>query len=219
MTAVHIIASRRAEFVQRWQPVLAPHALVAYARSAGALDALRSRPPQLCVLDPDLVGESRLADTVAWLAHQTCLLLDHVTTSVDEELHWLAAGVRACCTPELEAADLGRIVDVTLQGGIWVSRGTLPVLLGRLQRFTATNTPVPAPAPPPVHPVSGDAWQQLTPREREVAELVGGGANNKAIARKLSISDRTVKSHLTSIFGKLGVNDRVHLALFVTGHQ
>jgi DNA-binding NarL/FixJ family response regulator len=54
---------------------------------------------------------------------------------------------------------------------------------------------------------------ELTHRERAVAELVGLGANNAEIARKLNMSERTVKSHLTSVFQQLKVRDRVHLAL------
>ena len=58
----------------------------------------------------------------------------------------------------------------------------------------------------------------LTSRQLDVARLVGKGESNKAIARILGITDRTVKAHLTTIFDKLGVADRVHLALYVTRH-
>jgi len=54
---------------------------------------------------------------------------------------------------------------------------------------------------------------QLTNRERAVAHLVGLGANNAEIAEKLSMSERTVKAHLTSIFQQLNLRDRVQLAL------
>jgi DNA-binding NarL/FixJ family response regulator len=50
-------------------------------------------------------------------------------------------------------------------------------------------------------------------RERQVAEAIAGGANNKEIARQLGIAERTVKSHTTTIFDKLGVDDRLKLAL------
>jgi DNA-binding NarL/FixJ family response regulator len=54
----------------------------------------------------------------------------------------------------------------------------------------------------------------LTPREREVLELVAEGLANKNIARRLGISDRTVKSHLTSVFQAIGVVDRTQAALW-----
>ena len=54
---------------------------------------------------------------------------------------------------------------------------------------------------------------QLTGRERAVADLIGLGANNAEIANRLNMSERTVKAHLTSIFQQLTVRDRVQLAL------
>ena len=50
--------------------------------------------------------------------------------------------------------------------------------------------------------------EPLTAREREVLELVSEGLPNKAIASRLGVSDHTVKFHLSSIFGKLGVSTR-----------
>lgn len=54
----------------------------------------------------------------------------------------------------------------------------------------------------------------LTPREREVLLMVSGGLPNKAIARRLEITERTVKVHLTSIFHRLGVTGRTQAALW-----
>lgn len=54
----------------------------------------------------------------------------------------------------------------------------------------------------------------LTPRELEVLRLVGQGLANKQIARRLGISERTVKAHLTSVFQRVGVTDRVQAALW-----
>jgi DNA-binding NarL/FixJ family response regulator len=55
----------------------------------------------------------------------------------------------------------------------------------------------------------------LTGREREVLALVGQGLANKQIARRLGISERTVKAHLTSVFQRIGVSDRVQAALWL----
>jgi DNA-binding NarL/FixJ family response regulator len=59
-------------------------------------------------------------------------------------------------------------------------------------------------APPP----------ELSAREREVLELVAEGLPNKLIARRLEISEKTVKAHLTSIYQQLGVTDRTQAALW-----
>jgi DNA-binding NarL/FixJ family response regulator len=59
----------------------------------------------------------------------------------------------------------------------------------------------------------------LITREREVLMLVGEGMANKHIARRLGISEKTVKTHLTSVFSALGVGDRVQAALWVERHR
>ncbi len=55
---------------------------------------------------------------------------------------------------------------------------------------------------------------ELSPREREVLILVGSGLANKQIARRLGISEKTVKTHLTKVFGVIGVTDRTQAALW-----
>lgn len=55
----------------------------------------------------------------------------------------------------------------------------------------------------------------LTEREREILELVAGGLPNKLIARRLGIAEKTVKTHLTSAFRRIGVTDRTQAALWV----
>jgi DNA-binding NarL/FixJ family response regulator len=70
--------------------------------------------------------------------------------------------------------------------------------------------------------VSARAEQQaepeLTPREREVLALLADGLPNKLIARRLDISEKTVKAHLTSIFQRIGVTDRTQAALWAQRH-
>lgn len=60
--------------------------------------------------------------------------------------------------------------------------------------------------------------QQLSPREQEVLRLVAAGLANKQIARKLGITDRTVKAHLTNVFQALGVTDRTQAAMWAREH-
>lgn len=64
----------------------------------------------------------------------------------------------------------------------------------------------------------GSSDKPLSAREEEVLRLVAGGLANKAIARRLSITERTVKSHLTNIFTRIGVTDRTQAALWAKDH-
>jgi DNA-binding NarL/FixJ family response regulator len=59
---------------------------------------------------------------------------------------------------------------------------------------------------------------ELTPREREVLALLADGLPNKLIARRLDISEKTVKAHLTNIFHRIGVTDRTQAALWAQRH-
>ena len=59
----------------------------------------------------------------------------------------------------------------------------------------------------------------LSPREREIVELVAAGKTNKEIAALLVISLNTVKAHLGNIMGKLGVRNRVELATYALGRS
>jgi DNA-binding NarL/FixJ family response regulator len=59
----------------------------------------------------------------------------------------------------------------------------------------------------------------LTAREREIAKLAARGTSNLQIAETCDISERTVKAHMSSIFDKLSITDRLQLALRVHGIQ
>jgi two-component system, NarL family, nitrate/nitrite response regulator NarL len=74
------------------------------------------------------------------------------------------------------------------------------------------------PAPVGIDP-RPESIQQLTQRERQLIPLVCGGLKNKEIALRLGIAETTVWHHLTSIFTKLRVDDRLGLAAFVYRHQ
>jgi len=65
---------------------------------------------------------------------------------------------------------------------------------------------------------AGTAASPLSPREQEVLRLVGEGLANKQIARRLGITERTVKAHLTNVFQALGVTDRTQAALWAREH-
>ncbi|MBO1924601.1 response regulator transcription factor [Thiomicrorhabdus sp. 6S3-12] len=58
---------------------------------------------------------------------------------------------------------------------------------------------------------------ELTQKEKEVAEKVAQGESNHEIAEEMKISERTVKSHLTQIYNKLNLRDRLHLMLYIRG--
>jgi DNA-binding NarL/FixJ family response regulator len=74
--------------------------------------------------------------------------------------------------------------------------------------------PLEPPARPKPEPALGPLFVKLSPREIEILDLVARGNSNKIIGRKLSISDQTVKNHVSAILRKLEVNDRTEAVVY-----
>jgi DNA-binding NarL/FixJ family response regulator len=94
--------------------------------------------------------------------------------------------------------------DDVLQGIRAVSRGESPIHPKAARQLLGARV--------------GSPQAQLTARESEVLKLVRDGLANKQIARRLDISERTVKAHLTSAFARIGVADRTQAALWAQRH-
>lgn len=118
----------------------------------------------------------------------------------------LNAGCAAYCHAYSDAATLQQVQQVVALGHVWVGKSIMQKLLSDAQRTAKPVVP------------QADDWQgALTEREREVATLAANGASNQAIARDCTISERTVKAHLSAVFAKLNITDRLQLALRVHG--
>jgi DNA-binding NarL/FixJ family response regulator len=128
-------------------------------------------------------------------------------TTEREGVAVLRAGARGYCRRDLDAALLRKAVDVVQRGEVWASR----ILIARLVEALG------AAMREPQHEAVSERLPALTARERETALLVGAGAANKEIAHRLGVTERTVKAHLTAIFRKLGVTDRLRLAIALNG--
>lgn len=159
------------------------------------------------LVDLYLPGLPGLVQAGAWRVPAGMRLVACSTLPHDDEgLAALRAGFRGYCNLWTSVDLLPRLVAAVAGGELWIGRS----LLSRLLLAVAVQ---PGTAAGP-----GTAWRAaLTGREQEVACLVADGASNKEVARRLGVSERTVKDHLTHIFGKLHVHDRVQLALHVHG--
>lgn len=113
-------------------------------------------------------------------------------------------GVAAYCHAYSDANMLRELIQVVSHGGIWLGQEFLLKLIGLGTVVTHT------------HPDKVQALLALlSEREQEVARLTANAKSNKEIARQLDITERTVKAHLSTIFAKLKVQDRLHLALLL----
>ena len=95
-----------------------------------------------------------------------------------------------------------------MAGQYWVGREQVSDLVAALRGLTNGGEPVGSPQS-----------FGLTERELEIIATIVAGHANKDIAEKLAISEKTVKHHLTNIFDKLGVSNRLELALFALHHR
>ncbi|TGD73857.1 response regulator transcription factor [Mangrovimicrobium sediminis] len=118
-----------------------------------------------------------------------------------EAFQCLNQGAMGYCHSGAAPEQLREIATVVEHGGFWMPPGLM-------QRFLALSSRVIAPQPRVERELN-----ELTSRELMVAEQVAHGASNREIASALNITERTVKAHLSTIFDKLGVRDRVQLAL------
>lgn len=170
--------------------------------------------PAILILDLALPGLGGVEGTpaVQRLSPMTAIILMTSTTNDREGLAALKAGARGYCNLEMDPVLLKKAVSVVVKGEIWVARNVFAPLLEELTSLTERRHKE-------FPPNLDTRLDRLTPREREIAQLIGGGASNKEIAGRLNITEATVKAHLTAIFRKLGLSDRLGLALFVTEYN
>jgi len=111
----------------------------------------------------------------------------------------VGAGVHGVVAPQQPPAVLMKAIQKVHAGEAWVERSRVAGLLQQAARWQ--------------DPARGPAGT-LTRRELEIVQLVGEGLRNQDIGRRLFISPATVRNHLSSIFEKLGVADRLGLAVY-----
>ena len=114
-------------------------------------------------------------------------------------------------------SDQSSIVDALEAGaqGYLLKHSEPEVILSAIREIVVGGSPLdPKAARVLIEGRRKRAESPLTNREEEVLQMVGAGLANKAIARQLGITERTVKAHLTNIFQRLGVTDRTQAALW-----
>ncbi len=206
---MYLLATDSPEITTSFQGVLRKKGTTTVVGSLFDLrQTLAHHPAQLILIDFGLLVSDPKAEIARTkqLAPDAKVLIVATGLSPETELSLLGAGAAACCGAQLAVDTITRIIDTVLDGGTWLSSAALPLLLKGLGGLGVTS-----------RPGAGNRLGELTPRESQIAELVAGGASNKLIARQLDITDRTVKAHLGAIFQKLGVSDRLQLALYVIG--
>jgi DNA-binding NarL/FixJ family response regulator len=175
----------------------------------GALDdgslaeaAVRDLEPDLVLMDLSMPGMDGIEATRAVLTTRPETKVVILTSFAEHaRLHAaLEAGAVGYLLKDAEPDDILRALRDAAAGGVPLSPRAAAALL------------------PGNRPTSNATLTSLTPRERDVLALVATGLPNKTIARRLGISEKTVKAHLTRVFSVVGVSDRTSAALWAQRH-
>lgn len=209
-----MIASAMADLRKRCRQALSNGYSIHESADRGDLErGIVGHRPAAVLLDitlPGLGGASGIASIQKLRAAVRIIVL---TEAPDERegIAILKAGARGYCQRDIDIVLLEKATHVVLKGEIWVGRKLIPHLLEELTVLTEQRR---RDAPGR----SDERLKRVTPRERQIVDLLSVGASNKEIAKRLNVTERTVKAHLTAIFRKLGLSGRLQLALFALEH-
>lgn len=196
----HVFLTPRPQPIPRWLQAFPDARVLRDAHTDP--DALRDADVvwlHASATQPDVAAHVRAARSIA--PHAPVVVLSNMPED-EEGLAVLAAGASGYCSALTLPAVLRQVAGVVEQGGLWVGPTLMRRLMQGLAKVDSTNKAT---------------LDSLSQRERQVAEAVARGSTNKEIARAMGVTERTIKAHLSAIFEKLGVRDRMQLALVVNG--
>ena len=174
-----------------------------------ALELARGLRPDILLLDlamPNVAGMDALREMTSGKLETRTVVL---TGLIDKRqvLEALQLGARGVVLKDAAVEHLSACIRAVMQGHYWLDGRPVQNLVQVLHDLAAQT------AAPPRRTFG------LTARELEVVTLITEGCTNKDIAQQFGISEETVKRHLTNIFNKLGVGNRLELALFALNHN
>ena len=173
-----------------------------------AVEELPAADADVVLMDIRMPRLDGIAATVQLRATPDAAAVLVLTTFGEDEVLWgaIEAGAAGFVLKDSSAEDLIAAVRAVAGGGAWFDPGVAPRVLDRYRRVVA--------------PATRDAarLELLTGREHDVLRLMARGATNVEIAASLYVAQATVKSHVGSIFTKLGVRDRAAAIVFAYDH-
>ena len=176
------------------------------------LDVLQQYAPDILLLDLKMPGLDGLAtlQRLQAIKNKTRVIVLTASDDKNEFVQAMKLGTSGIVLKQTATDLLIKSIRKVHAGEIWLDSHTTAAVIR--QFVAADETPPPAAAP---QPTSRERERSpLSQREREIVALVAQGFKNKEMAEKMFISEQTVKNHLHNIFDKLGVSDRLELALY-----
>jgi DNA-binding NarL/FixJ family response regulator len=170
--------------------------VVGEVETAGAVSAqVIQRKCDILLLD--LQMDRWVLDDIQPLAALTKVIVLTASESVENAILAMRLGARAIVQKRFAVQTLVEAIRAVAEGSVW--------MVPALQAEIASQW-------------SSSGSKSLTGRETDIVRQVASGRRNAEIARRLAITEATVKSHLNNIFDKLGLRDRVELAVYALRH-
>jgi len=175
-----------------------------------AITETLEREPDILLLDvmmPRLPGLEALRAIMEKSSRVKIILLTSTITT-QQIIEALQIGARGIVLKDAAASDLSKSMRAVLSGDYWIGGERVVNLVTALNELMKQAAAVPE-----------KKTYGLTPRELEVVTCIVEGCSNKDVAKQFTISEETVKRHLSNIFDKTGVSTRLELALFAIAHK
>jgi DNA-binding NarL/FixJ family response regulator len=168
-----------------------------------ALSSVRETQPDIVLMDIRMPGVDGISATREVLGGSPDVKVVVLTTFEDDDYIFdaLSAGASGFLLKRTKPEELISAIHAVADGDSLLSPSVTRRVIDRM----ATTQPVAG--------LSGARLEQLTPREREVLELIGRGLSNREIAESFVIEESTVKTHVKRILTKLGLRDRVQAVI------
>jgi len=185
---------------------LPAHYVVTLCHSlADLLASITNVLPDIVLCHDDLIKDQQISviSSIKGASPATRILVLGVGRVIESQIELLKQGARGYFDNHLPPEKLHFAIHAILHGEVWVERYVISSLIDELTHV----------ATPEISQEQQLSLALLSPKEIEVATLVSHGSTNKMIAHKMAITERTVKAHLTTIFQKLAIFDRLSLAI------
>ena len=183
------------------------------------LEILQQLEPDILLLDLKMPGLDGLGTLQRLQAARNKTRVIVLTASDDknEFVQAMKLGTSGIVLKQTATEMLIKSIRKVHAGEIWLDSHTTAAVI---RQFVAAEEMQPATVLPPAPSAQRDRERSpRSQREREIVALVAQGFKNKEMAEKMFISEQTVKNHLHNIFDKIGVSDRLELALYAIHHN
>lgn len=210
-----LLVSENADTLRAWSCSLANHFNLEVAldwRECKNFCDLSVSPINLTIIDGNMFSADDTFSELVCNAPGKLLIIGQQWPE-EKQVQLIASGASGYHNLDKDCGSLTQIAECVLEGEVWIQRHLIPKIIETL--IANKIDPQQLHDGDEITAKKKELLQSLTPREMQVADMVFHGGTTKKIAATLFITERTVKAHLSSIFRKLDVPDRIHLAIYL----